>query len=71
MKAVSPHTITKVFKRNKNLVWRMKHVTVVKLVSEKTWIIERLSIIHGEKQSIDAHRTGKKTCAGCFTREFF
>ena len=31
IKAVSPHTATKVFKRNKNLVWLVKNVGIVKL----------------------------------------
>ena len=31
MKAVSPHTVTKGFKRSKNLVWLVKSVGIVKL----------------------------------------
>ena len=35
MKAVRPHTMTKVFQRNKNSVWRVKNAGVVKLVLEE------------------------------------
>ena len=31
MKVVSPQTTTKVFKRNKNLVWLVKNIGIVRL----------------------------------------
>ena len=35
MKAVSPHTMTKLFKKSKNSVWWVKNAGFVKLVLEE------------------------------------
>ena len=56
MKAVSPHTMTKVFQRNKNSVWRVKNAGVVKLVLE-----ENNQLTHMERATKHVR---------CFTREF-
>ena len=55
MKAVSPHTMTKVFKRNKNSVGRVKNPGVVNLVLE-----ENNQLTHTECATKHV-----------FTREFF
>ena len=56
MKAVRPHTMTKVFQRNKNSVWRVKNAGVVKLVLE-----ENNQLTHMERATKHVR---------CFTREF-
>lgn len=56
MKAVSPHTMTKVFQRNKNSVWRVKNAGVVKLVLE-----ENNQLTHMERATKHVR---------CFTLEF-
>ena len=56
MKAVRPHTMTKVFQRNKNSVWQVKNAGVVKLVLE-----ENNQLTHMERATKHVR---------CFTREF-
>ena len=56
MKAVRPHTMTKVFQRNKNSVWRVKNAGVVKLVLE-----ENNQLTHMERATKHVR---------CFTHEF-